>query len=245
MSTTLTRAAVLVSFPVLAAIIGSVFAAWRPPGIRLTSAVQHFAAGVVFSAAAGEVLPELKAQGHLMAVVVGFCGGVAVLLGLQWLERRADLRQASSGKVGLPVGLIAAVAVDLLIDGILVGLGATLGSKQGVVLTVALTLEVGFLALAVTAELSSTAGSRWRAAGISGALAVAVILGAVIAVVALADAPQYAVAAVLAAGIAALLFLVTEELITEAHDATTDTPVLTALFFAGFLSLYALEGIGG
>jgi ZIP family zinc transporter len=56
----LARAGVLVAFPVAAAIIGSAVAASRPPGPKVTSGVQHFAAGVVFAAAAGEVLPDLK-----------------------------------------------------------------------------------------------------------------------------------------------------------------------------------------
>lgn len=106
-------------------------------------------------------------------------------------------------------------------------------------------MEIGFLALAVTAELSETAGSRIRAAAISSALALAVVAGALIAVLALGHAPAFVLAAVLAGGVAALLFLVTEELVTEAHESTTDTPLLTALFFPGFLALYALEGIGG
>lgn len=55
----------------------------------------------------------------------------------------------------------------------------------------------------------------------------------------------FILAAVLAGGIAALLFLVTEELISEVHEAVADTPLLTSLFFAGFLALYALEGAGG
>jgi len=44
--------------------------------------------------------------------------------------------------VALPWGLLVAVGIDLVIDGLLVGLGATLGSKQGLVLTVALTIEI-------------------------------------------------------------------------------------------------------
>lgn len=241
---TLVRAGLLVAFPVGAAVVGSVVAAWRPPGVRTTSAVQHFAAGVVFAAAAGEVLPELKDEGHLGSAVVGFVVGVAVLLLVQQLERRAEQRPAV-GRLALPVGLLAAVGVDLFIDGILVGLGATLGARQGLILTIALTLEIGFLALVVTAELADTAGSKTRAAAISAALALAVPAGALVAVLALADAPPSVLAAVLAGGIAALLFLVTEELVSEAHEAVTDNPLLTAMFFAGFLALYALEGAGG
>lgn len=245
MNAALTRAGLLVVFPVVAAIGGSFVAAWRQPGAKTASAVQHFAAGVVFAAAAGEVLPDLKAQGHLPAVVIGFVIGVGVLLLLQQMERRSETRVRTGVRAGLPIGLLVAVGIDLLIDGILVGIGATLGSSQGLILTIALTLEIGFLALAVTAELAEDTANRWRAALISSLLALTVIVGAAIAVFALADAPAWLMAAVLAAGIAALLFLVTEELITEAHEATRDTPLLTGLFFAGFLLLYALEGIAG
>lgn len=49
-------------------------------------------------------------------------------------------------------------------------------------------------------------------------------------------------AAVLAFGAAALLYLVTEELLVEAHEAT-ETSVLTAMFFVGFLVIFILEGL--
>ncbi len=208
--------------------------------------IQHFAAGVVFAAAAGEVLPDLRRQGHLPAVVVGFTAGVLVLLGLQQLEQRAASGLAKEQGAGrLPVGLLAATGIDLLIDGVLVGLGVTLGARQGLVLTIALTLEIAFLALAVTAELAEGGASRLRAALMPSLLALLVVAGALFAVLVLGHAPAAVLAAVLAGGIAALLYLVTEELITEAHESAAETPLLTALFFVGFLGLYALETTGG
>jgi len=244
MGSHLARAGVLVLFPIAAAIIGSIMAAVRPPGAKVTSGVQHFAAGVVFAAAAAEVLPDVSAGGHLPAAVIGFSIGVAVLLGLQAMERRTEAKTKQSGTAGFPAGMLAAIAVDLVIDGILVGIGATLGSNQGMILTVALTLEIGFLSLAVTAELSESSDTV-KAGIVSSSLALAVPVGAVIAVVGLAHAPQWLFVAVLAAGVAALMFLVAEELITEAHEEAPDTPVLTGLFFAGFIILYVLDRLGG
>jgi ZIP family zinc transporter len=46
---------------------------------------------------------------------------------------------------------------------------------------------------------------------------------------------------VLSFGLAALLFLVTEELLIEAHEET-ETPLLTLSFFVGFL-LFLLLGM--
>ena len=240
----LARAGLLVLFPIAAAVLGSITAARRPPGPKVTSGVQQFAAGVVFAAAAVEVLPELTASGHLTAAVTGFCAGVAVLLGLQAAERRASAKAKTTGTAGFPTGMLAAIAVDLLIDGVLVGIGATLGSNQGIILTIALTLEIAFLALAVTSELSESVGTA-KAAAASSAVSLAVPLGALIAVTGLAHAPAWLFTAVLAAGIAALMFLVAEELITEAHEEAPDTPILTAMFFAGFIILYLLDRLGG
>ena len=49
-------------------------------------------------------------------------------------------------------------------------------------------------------------------------------------------------AGVFAFGLMALLYLVTEELLVEAHEAP-DKPWITAMFFAGFLLLILLEEI--
>ncbi|HEV8177483.1 MAG TPA: hypothetical protein VGP44_07295 [Gemmatimonadales bacterium] len=51
-------------------------------------------------------------------------------------------------------------------------------------------------------------------------------------------------AAVLAFGAAALLYLVVEELLVEAHEEA-ETPLLGAMFFLGFLGLYILAELGG
>lgn len=52
-------------------------------------------------------------------------------------------------------------------------------------------------------------------------------------------------AALLGLGTVALLYLVTEELLTEAHEVP-DTPLATAAFFIGFVVFFLLEGaVGG
>ncbi|CAM3720132.1 hypothetical protein [Deinococcus frigens] len=45
---------------------------------------------------------------------------------------------------------------------------------------------------------------------------------------------------VLSFGAAALLFLVTEELLVEAHEVK-ETPWITSAFFLGFIALYLIE----
>lgn len=234
------RAAVLVAFPVAAAIVGGALAVLRPPGARTTAAVQHFAAGVVFAATAVEVLPDLHEQGSLGFVAAGFALGVAVLL----LLRQVEARTEEGSRAWLPVGLAAAVGLDLLIDGLLIGVGVHIGPRQALILTVALTLEILFLGLSVAVELTERGARRLPALATVSVLAACTAVGAVAGAALLSGASHQVMAFVLAFGVAALLYLVTEELLTEAHEESgRELPWLTAMFFAGFLAVYLLDGL--
>ena len=57
----------------------------------------------------------------------------------------------------------------------------------------------------------------------------------------LSHLPHFLLEMVLSFGLAALLFLVTEELLVEAHEEK-ETPLLTASFFGGFL-LFLILGM--
>ncbi|RZK58532.1 MAG: DUF543 domain-containing protein, partial [Hymenobacter sp.] len=59
-------------------IVGAVVAVQRPPGPALRSAILHFAAGVVFSVVAVELLPDIVRQHAPIEVGIGFGLGVAV-----------------------------------------------------------------------------------------------------------------------------------------------------------------------
>lgn len=240
--TLVARAAVLVSFPVAAAIVGSLVALIRRPGPRLISGIQHFAAGVVMAALVGEVMPDLRREGQLPWAVGGFVIGVAVVLSLGAWGRRLESRERSVARtVGyvLPVGLLVAVGIDLVLDGLLVGLGVTLGSSEGLILTIALTIEILFLSLSVVGELVDEGVPRSRAAIICIVLGLATAVGAIGGAAVLGDASAAVLAGVLAFGSAALLYLAVEELLVEAHEER-ETPVLGAMFFLGFLLIYVL-----
>lgn len=74
-------------------------------------------------------------------------------------------------------------------------------------------------------------------------LSVLVILGALLGGSLLQGLTGLALEIVLSFGAAALMFLVVEELLTEAHSVK-ETPLNTASFFMGFVALYLLEILG-
>ncbi|KQO05205.1 ZIP family metal transporter [Sphingomonas sp. Leaf242] len=219
--------------PVVAVLIGSLFAVSRRPSDAFVSAMQHLAAGVVFAAAAAEILPQVMHEGSPIATFTGGALGIVVMLSLKALEGRA------SG----PIAMLGAVAVDILIDGLVLGLAFVAGGKAGVLLTIALTLEVLFLGLTVTTELGETIKSKARIIGITMGIALLLPIGAAIATP-VATFPAVVIAGFLSFGLMALLYLVTEELLVEAHEKP-DTPLISAMFFIGFLGLLLIEEVLG
>lgn len=153
------------------------------------------------------------------------------MLGLKAYEARA------AG----PVTLISAVGIDIVVDGLVLGLAFVAGAKAGALLTVALTLEVLFLGVTLTTELAESITSKLKIILTVTALALLLPIGALLAIPVAGLSPPV-VAGFLCFGLMALLFLVTEELLAEAHEKP-DTPLISAMFFVGFLSLLLIEEI--
>lgn len=218
--------------PVVAAVLGSIAAVNTRPSESVISAVQHFAAGVVFAAAAAEILPDLMHYRAPVATLVGGAAGVALMLLIMQLE---------TWWKG-PIGMVVTTGVDLLVDGLVLGIAFAAGAKSGLLLTIALTLEVLFLGLTVANALGGVQ-ARLRAVVGTGLLMLALPLGTLLATP-LTQFSGAVIAGCLSFGLMALLYLVTEELLVEAHEKP-DRPWITSLFFAGFLAVLLLDQLIG
>jgi ZIP family zinc transporter len=215
---------------------------WRAPGLNLQSAVMHFAAGIVFAVVAMEFLPDLIHEKSVVAAGVGFAVGTAAMLGIRSFTRNpvAREKEIERGAEAASSGLLFGTGVDIAIDGLMLGIGFAAGAKEGSLLALALTFELVALGLATVVALNPSRAERRRAALIVGGLALLFVVSAGLGNLVLQLVTGPALAGVLAFGSAALLFLVTEELLTEAHEVT-ENPWLTSTFFVGFLLIMILE----
>jgi len=246
--------------PAAIMMVGAVVAVLRPPGASIRSAILHFAAGVVFSVVAVELLPDIVERQRPLEVGLGFGLGLGLMLALRYFTRKAataekSANRAAPGEAGaavppvgaanpeikaaegtgpLPLGLLTGVGIDILVDGLLLGIGFAAGAKEGLLLGIALTIEVLALALATAVELRQEGQGKARTVGIVAALSVLLVVGAGVGITVLKGASDNVMELVLSFGLAALLFLVTEELLTEAHEGP-ESPWLTSSFFLGFL----------
>ncbi len=224
------------AFPALVALAGGVLAALWHPTHRSRSLIQHFAAGVVLAALAVELLPEIERE-HAPALVLGgaFAAGSIFMFLLKLITERME---SNPGKrTGVNTGLMLAVFIDVAIDGFIIGAGFAAG-EGGSVLAIGLSVELLFLGLALT---SDSAGG-WRIIGLSAGLGLTVFIAALVGKVALGGASSAVIGGALAFAAAALLYLVTEELLVEAHEGDEpETPWATLVLFGGFLAFWTVQ----
>lgn len=231
--------------PVLAMIIGGIIAGLYPPKAMLRSILHHFAAGVVFSVVAVELLPDIMKEHNIVATSIGFALGVALMLGLKYLlgEKESENPGKEEGEKSeiVSFSMFAGIGVDILIDGFLIGIVFSAGAKEGKLLTIALAIELLSLGLALASSMSEAKMSLQKIISILTGLSLLIFVGAGIGATILEQVSKEVLEAVLSFGLAALLFLVTEELLIEAHEET-ETPLITSTFFIGFL-LFLILGM--
>jgi len=226
------------SIPAAAVLLGGILASVRAPGASLRSVVQHFTSGLLFAVVATELLPDVMHRRLPFATIIGFALGVAVML---WIKAFSARREKNASNASTrPSRLLLIMAVDIAVDGLLIGVGFALGAKQGLLITIALTLEVLFPGVSTAIALSGDGASRKRIVGATAWLAALLLVGASAGAVILSSVSGAVLDAVSSFGMAAILYLVTEELLVEAHEVE-ETPLLTAAFFAGFLVLPVID----
>ncbi|WP_226481419.1 ZIP family metal transporter [Natrinema amylolyticum] len=234
---TLAQALSYTMLAVVAALVGGILAVYRTPGPQMESNVQHFAAGVVFAAVAAELLPDVHTRAPTV-VVIGFAIGVATMLGIHRLSKYVEKR-GIGGKMAGAAGLLITVSIDMLIDGVLIGVTFLAEAATGVLIAVALAIEVLFLGVTGVIALPEETSTLKKLAVPAG-FGILLLSGVTTGVLVFDGVTGAPIALVLAFGSAALLYLVTEELLVKAQKVP-ETPTSTTLFFVGFLLIFLLD----
>jgi ZIP family zinc transporter len=225
-------------FAALCFILGGSFSFARQPNRVTHSISQHFAAGVVFAAVALELIPKISEVKMPLTLITGFGIGVLLMLLIKnYSEKQLHGEQSSTHR---SIGLLTAVGVDLFIDGLLVGIAFAAGERGGILIALALAIEVFSLGLATLANLKENGLSFIKRLFPLCLLGLLLVLGALVSVGILQVVNSYVLHGILSFGVAALLYLVTEELLEQAHQVQ-DTPFVTASFFFGFLAIFVID----
>jgi len=156
------------------------------------------------------------------------------------LAEEEDLRSA------FPASRVIAVAVDGALDGLLVGIASQasgLEGNGGIVMAVAISVEMLFVGITTAGSMRSSKGSLPLKVFVSIFLPLCIIAGgiggAVVADSLQSHLPVYK--GVVGFGTAALLFLVTEDLLLEAHEEGESHWWIDMFFFLGFIVTFAVD----
>jgi len=141
-----------------------------------------------------------------------------------------------------PIGLIAAVWMNGAIDGTLIGIAYLGGAQAGVVTSMALAIEQGLLGVTTAKSILNSGFGKCGTIAISLPLALPIPVCGMVAGVLLANISGELYVGINAFGMAGLLYLVTEELLVEAHeDHETDTWYVTINVFLGFMIVILMD----
>lgn len=227
--------------PAVVASLGGILAVYWNPSHQARSLIQHFAAGVVLAALAVEVLPEIgREHAPAWVLIMSFTiGGILMYIMKLW-SMRLEEKTEHLGDNAFNYGLIAATFIDVAVDGFIIGAGFAAGGNTGLILALGLSVELLFLGL----SLVSNTIKGWRVVFLSVALAGVVLAGSALGNYLLSGASASLISAILAFGVAALLYLVTDELLVEAHTIE-EKPSSTLWLFAGFLVFWSIQLLSG
>lgn len=218
--------------------LGAPLAEYYTAPRRLVSAALQFAAGIIAALVALSLMPPAVREAPLLSTVAFFLGGTTFVLIDTISARRAAARPpAADGRLPA-LGLYIGVLVDLFIDGVVIGVSASITLASGLLL--ALGISISTLPLAfVTTSLARSEGLPARQRRWLGPLYFACLLGgALLGFLLLRNQPLAVRLAVMAFAAGFLLTTVTQSLIPAAnHDGE---PTFAGILFVGGMSLYAL-----
>ena len=211
------------------------------PGHQLRGMIAHLVGGLVLGTAAADLMPAASRSGHPLALALGFCLGFSLLLVINAVLKEPEL--PGDGERARPLAiLLLPFLVDSLIDGLVVGISSE-ATSNGWIIPIAVALEMGLAALGVGTLLGRGAG-RWRSSLAGVLMGLAYLFGLGVSQWLGDWLRGAALTGLLAFGTAALIYLVVEEVMKEAHaDGEDDSGVVNLAFFIGLLVVWLLDSV--
>ena len=204
----------------------------------VVSAALQFAAGVVAALVAFSLMPPAVRLSPPLATVLAFFIGGALYVFFERFAAGAPATESPDGEAAISLGLYAGILVDLLIDGMVIGVGSTLSLGTGILLALGMaisTLPLAFVTIA-TAKRQGMPASKRQLLGFL--FFGCIIFGAIVGYGLLRNQPDSIRLILIALASGFLITLVTQGLIPEANRE--GEPGFAGILFIAGLSMYAL-----
>lgn len=208
---------------------------------RVVSASLQFAAGLITALVALSLMPPAVRYGPPVGVVLGFFVGGALYVMLEYYSARRIASRESQGGGQASIGFYAGILVDLVIDGMVIGVGSTLTLETGLLLAVGLAVGTAPLAFVTIATAKRQGMSPARRRRLSRLLVVCLLAGAMVGFLVMRHQPLGPKMVVIALAAGFLFTTVTQSMIPEANRE--GEPSFAGILFLAGLALYALTSL--
>jgi ZIP family zinc transporter len=233
------------------AIVGAIITGLGAPAAELwtvrnpvVSGALQLAAGILTGIVLVDLLPEPLAGLGLTTVAIAFCIGAAAFVAFDYFSawkaaRQHDQDDPKSASISLYVGILT----DMFIDGIIVGIAASVDKLNALSLAIGLGVGQAPLMFVATAAAKKQGSPVERRRRLVLMYAAAIVAGAMLGYLVLQGRPESVQLTLLAGAGGVLLAAVTQVMIPEAIEALHDEPPsLTGLMYvAGIASFLLLK----
>lgn len=207
---------------------------------RVVSAALQFAAGVVTALVAFSLMPPALYQGATTWIVLAFFLGGVLFVAIEYLSLRFLPSGASADSAASP-GFYIGILVDLLVDGVVIGIGATLTLKTGLLLALGMAISTAPLAFVATATAKRQGIAARQRKRLALLFIVAIIGGAALGYLVLREQPLEVRMFLIALASGFLITTVTQSMIPEANRE--GEPSFAGILYMGGLSLYGMMAL--
>lgn len=206
---------------------------------RVVSGALQFAAGIITALVALSLMPPAVRGGSSVAIAVMFFLGGAIYVVFEYysakkLAARADETGSNVTSIGLYVGIL----IDLVIDGIVIGIGSTLTLMTGLLLALGMAISTLPLAFVTTSTAKRQGIAKDKRRLLSFAYFLCILVGAMVGFLLLRDAPIDLRFALIALASGFLITTVTQSMIPEANK--DGEPSFAGILYLTGLSIYAV-----
>jgi ZIP family zinc transporter len=208
---------------------------------KIVSAALQFAAGIITALVAFSLMPPAVRGGPYGWVVLAFFIGGVLYVTLEYLSTRVMASAPAAEDGATSFGLYIGILVDLVIDGVVIGIGSTLTLATGLLLALGLAISTAPLAFVTIATAKRQGMSAKNRRLLSFLLFLCVLVGALFGYLVLRNQSQELRLILVALASGFLITTVVQGLIPEANRE--GEPGFAGILYIAGLSLYGLMSL--
>ena len=209
---------------------------------RVVSAALQFAAGIITALVALSLMPPAVRDGSSLIVALMFFIGGAIYVTFEYYSaQKMAARALESGSNVTSLGLYVGILVDLIIDGVVIGIGATLTVMTGLLLALGMAISTLPLAFVTTSTAKRQGVSPEKRRLLSIAYFLCVLVGAMVGFLLLRNVSLDLRLALIALASGFLITTVTQSMIPEANK--DGEPSFAGILYLAGVLIYALLSI--